>query len=70
MSPKFFDAFSSSLLIVLSYVVEKAKERVETYVRSSQAQHKLLYDRKINVRVRRNRHKLSYDRTTQYDGIV
>ena len=28
------------------------------------------YDRKINVRVRRNRHKLSYDRTTQYDGIV
>src|SRR4051812_23531630 len=28
------------------------------------------YDRKINIRVRRNRHKLSYDRMMQYDGIV
>ena len=27
------------------------------------------YDRKINVRVRRNRYKLSYDRTTQHDEI-
>src|SRR6185437_11494090 len=45
-------------------------ESTTSYRTKVQRPHKLSYDRKINVRVRRNRHMLSYDRTTQYDGIV
>src|SRR3569833_495624 len=47
-----------------------AQAIVRKYVGPTCYRTKSLYDRKINVRVRRNRHKLSYDRTTQYDGIV